>query len=64
MNLIGSIKYIESRFGGRKHSHNKEKSAQKNIRNDAVGEKNARSNSYCSLAEYDARLGRKVNINV
>jgi len=62
MDLIGSIKYIESRFGGRKHSHNKGKSAQKSIRSDAMGEKNAQSNSYHSLAEYDVRLGRKVNV--
>lgn len=62
MDLIGSIKYIESRFGGRKHSHNKGKSAQKSIRNNATGAKNTQSNTYHSLAEYDARLGRKVNI--
>lgn len=62
MDLIGSIKYIENRFGGRKHSQNKGKPAQKNIRNDEMSEKNAQSNTYHSSAEYDARLGRKVNI--
>ncbi|MDO8811810.1 MAG: hypothetical protein Q7J38_07265 [Gallionella sp.] len=62
MDLIGSIKYIENRFGGRKHSQSKGKPVQKNIRNNAESEKNAQSNTYHSSAEYDARLGRKVNI--
>ena len=64
MDLIGSIKYIESRFGGRKRNPGKEKSVQKNIRNDVVNEKSARPEAYPSSAEYDARLGRMVNITV
>ncbi|MDO8703353.1 MAG: hypothetical protein Q7J84_00255 [Sulfuricaulis sp.] len=62
MDLIGSIKYIEKWFGGRKHSRSKEKHVQKNTRNDAVGEKNVQSNAYHLSAEYGARLGRRVNI--
>ena len=61
MGLIGSIKYIENRFGGRKHQ-SKGKSVQKNTRNDAVDEKNVQPNACHSLTEYDTRLGRKVNI--
>lgn len=64
MDLIGSIKYIENRFGGRKRNPGKEKSVQKNIRNDVVSEKSALPEAYPSSAEYDARLGRMVNITV
>lgn len=64
MDLIGSIKYIENRFGGRKRNPGKGKPVQKNIRNDAVSEKNAQSDAYPSSAEYDVRLGRMVNITV
>jgi len=64
MDLIGSIKYIESRFGGRKRNPGKDKPVQKNIRSDAVDAKNVQSDAYHSSTEYDARLGRKVNITV
>ncbi len=64
MDLIGSIKYIEGRFGGRKHSQSKGRRVQKNTRNDAEDEKNAQSKASHLSAEYDARLGRKVNITV
>lgn len=64
MDLIGSIKYIESRFGARKRNPAKDRPVPKNIRNDVSNEKNARSDAYPSSAEYDARLGRTVNITV
>lgn len=64
MDLVGSIKYIESRFGGRKRNPGKDKPVQKNIRNDGENKKNAQSDAYPSSAEYDARLGRMVNITV
>ncbi|MDD2913701.1 MAG: hypothetical protein PHP70_00130 [Gallionella sp.] len=64
MDLIGSIKYIESRFGGRNRNHGKGKSAQKHPHRDAAGEKTAQSATYFSSTEYDTRLGRQVDITV
>lgn len=64
MDLISSIKYIENRFGGRKRNPGKSKPVQKNINNIVADEKNVQADAYPSSAEYDARLGRMVNITV
>ncbi len=61
MDLIGGIKYMENRPGGRKPNHGKGKSVQKNTRNDVAGEKNAPADASHSLTEGDTRLGRKVD---
>ena len=64
MDLIGSIKYIESRFGGRKHNQRKSKPEQQKIRSDALGENGTQPDACYLPAEYEARLGRKVNVTV
>lgn len=64
MDLIGSIKYIESRFGGRKHNQRKSKPEQQKIRGDALDEKSSQPDACYSSAEYDARLGLRVNVTV
>ena len=64
MDLISSIKYIENRFGGRKRNPGKSKPVQKNISNIVADEKKVQADAYHSSAEYDARLGRMVNITV
>lgn len=64
MDLIGSIKYIESRFGTRKRNPAKDRPVPKNIRNDISNEKNAQADAYPSSTEYNAKLGRMVNITV
>jgi hypothetical protein len=61
MDLIGSIKYIGNRTGGRKPNQGKEKPAQKNNRNGAVGEKGTQADSNSTPTEYDTRLGRKID---
>ena len=61
MDLIGNIKFIENRLGGRKPKHGKGKSAQKDIHSDAVDEKNAPADTNHSTTEYDIRLGRKID---
>ena len=61
MDLIGSIKYMDNRLGGRKPNHGKGKFVQKNPRDDAVGERNAQVDANHSSTEHDTRLGRKVD---
>jgi len=61
MDLIGSIKFIENRLGGRKPNQGKGKSAQKNTSNDAVDEKNTQADASHSSTGYDPRLGLKVD---
>lgn len=61
MDLIGSIKYIENRLGGGKSNQGKRKSAQKNIRIDALDEKKDQADAHHFPTEYDTRLGRKVD---
>jgi hypothetical protein len=61
MDLIGGIKYVENRPGGRKPDHGRGKSVQKNARNDVVEEKNAPADANHSLTDHDSRLGRKVD---
>ena len=72
MDLIGSIKYIESRFGGRNRKYGKGRFAQKptgrndtaNDHNDVANKKTAQSAAHHVSAESDTRLGRQVNITV
>jgi hypothetical protein len=61
MDLIGGIKYVENRPGGRKPDHGRGKSAQKNSRNDVVDEKHASADANHSSTDHDSRLGRKVD---
>ena len=61
MDLIGSIKYIENRLGGRKPNHGKGKFAQKNTRKEAMDEKNDQTDANHFSTEYDTRLGRKID---
>ena len=64
MDLIGSIQYLENRFGGRKPNQGKRKSVQKVDRSDTTGEKNAQTDANHSSVEYDSRLGRKLDVTV
>ncbi len=64
MDLIGSIKYLENRLGGRKPNHGKGKPAQKKTQNDSVHEKNIQPEANPSSSEYDSRLGRKLDTTV
>ena len=61
MDLIGNIKFIENRLGGRKPKHDKGKSAQKDIHSGAADEKSAQADTGHSTTGHDTRLGRKVN---
>ena len=61
MDLVGNIRFMENRLGGRKPDHGKGKSAQKNTRNDAVSEKNDQADPSHSSTEADTRLGRKLD---
>ena len=61
MDLIGSVKFIENRLGGRKPNHGKGKPAQKNTGNDAVNEKNIQADSNQPSSAYDTRIGRKLD---
>ena len=62
MGLIGSVKFMENRLGGRKPNHGKgRKPAQKNTGNDAVNEKNAQADTNQPSTEYDSRIGRKLD---
>ena len=61
MDLIGSVKFIEHRLGRRKPDQGKGKPAQKNIRNGAVDEKNDQADANQASAEYDTRVGRKLD---
>jgi len=61
MDLIGNIKFIENRFGGRKPNQGKGKSAQKTPGNEAIDEKNTPADAHHSSTEYDTRLGLKVD---
>lgn len=62
MDLVGSIKYMENRLGGRKHSYKKGKPAQKNTHSNTVEEQDAQSSTYHPSSGDDARLGQKVNV--
>ena len=61
MDLIGSIQYIENRFGGRKPNQGKGKPAQKTPRNDAADEKNTPADANTTPPEHDARIGRNLD---
>lgn len=61
MDLIGGIKYMENRPGGRKPNHGKGKSVQKNTRDDAADEKNAPADANHSSTHRHTRLGQKVD---
>ncbi len=62
MDLIGSITYIENRLGGRKPNQGKGKSAHKDSRDNAVTELENQADTQHASTEYDARLGRKIDI--
>lgn len=60
MDLIGSVKLIENRLGGRKSGQSR--SGQKNTRAvDEDGKKDSQDN-HVTLAEQTTRLGGKVDI--
>ena len=61
MDLIGSVNYIENRLGGRKPDQGKGKPARKNSRNESLEEKSIQENASQPPAEYDTRLGRKID---
>ena len=61
MDLIGSVKLMENRLGGRKPNQGKGKPVQKNAHSNAVGEKDNQADTNYSSTEYDARLGRKLD---
>ena len=61
MDLIGGIKYVENRLGGRNPSQSRAKSAQKNARNEAPEEVNASVIADNMSAEGEILLGRKVD---
>ncbi len=61
MDLIGSVRYIGNKLGGRKPNQSKGKPAQKNTRNNAVDEKMTQADSSNPPTEYDTRLGRKID---
>ena len=61
MDLIGGIKYVESRLGGRKPDQGRGKSVPKNARNERVEEKNAPADASHSATDHDTPLGRKVD---
>lgn len=61
MDLISSVKYIESRLGGHRSNQGKKRSAQKNTRTDALDEKKDQADARQFPSEYDARLGRKID---
>jgi hypothetical protein len=62
MDLIGDIKYLANRLGGRKPNHGKRHSVQKTTHNHAVDEKNDPTVASHSSPEFDTQLGRKVDI--
>lgn len=64
MDLVGGIKYLENRLGGRKPNHGKGKSGQKNSRSEAVQQKSAQADSNSSTAASSARLRQKIDIVV
>jgi len=61
MNLVGGIKFIENRLGGRKRYQGKEKPAQKNSPIDAVDEKKEQTAENQISTENDTRIGRKID---
>ena len=61
MDLIGSVKYMENRLGGRNPNQGKGKSAQKNAPHNAADDKNAQADPSRPLTEYDTRIGRKID---
>lgn len=61
MNLIGGIKFIENRLGGRKRYQGKEKPTQKNTRIDVVDEQKEQTDENQTSAGNDSRIGRKID---
>lgn len=61
MDLIGSVKYIESRLGERKSYHNKGKPARKSAGTGAAGDEEGRADAGHSPAGNASRLGRKID---
>lgn len=62
MDLIASIKFIESRLGGYHSSQSKGKPLPKNIRRHGEYENNTRTDTNNSSSEQDTQLGRNIDI--
>ena len=61
MDVIGGVKYMGNRPGGRKPAPDKGKPARKDARNDAADKTHAPAPADHFSAECDARLGQKVD---
>lgn len=59
MDLIGSVKYIENRLGGRKSNQGERKFGKKSV--NAEHGKSVQADANHSQSEYDIRLGRKID---
>ena len=61
MDLIGGIKHMENRLGGRKPGHGKKEFAQDHARKEAADEENSPAPAAHPSTEGDLWLGRKVD---
>jgi hypothetical protein len=61
MDLIGGIKYVENRPGGRSPNQGKDKTARKNTRNDISEETNVPAIADQLSTEDHVLLGRKID---
>lgn len=64
MDLIASIKFIESRLGGYHSSPGKSKPKPKNILRHAVYENNAQTDENYSSSDENKQLGRNIDVTV
>ena len=61
MDLVGGIKHMENRLGGRRPDHGKGKPAQKNARNEVLNDEHSAALADHPATAGDIWLGRKVD---
>ncbi|MBE0621646.1 MAG: hypothetical protein IH605_13720 [Burkholderiales bacterium] len=61
MDMIGGIKHMENRLGGRKPDHGKKEFAQNHAPKEAADEENSPAPAHHPSIEGEALLGRKVD---